>query len=58
MGAETTIYVKVARLQEEWIEVQAVTMLEAAQLAERLPGIAMVLDTSYDAPHDIHDEAR
>lgn len=50
MGAETTIYVKIAKLQEEWITVQAVTMFEAALQAERMPGVAMVLDTSYDAP--------
>lgn len=53
MGAETTIYVKIARLQEEWIEVQAVTMLEAAKIAECMPGVAMVTDTSYDRPDDI-----
>ena len=50
MGAETTIYVKVGKLHYEWIEVQAVTMIEAAQKAEAMSGVAMVMDTSYDAP--------
>lgn len=50
MGAETVVYVKVGKMAYEWIEVQAVTASEAALEALRMPGVAVVVATSYDKP--------
>lgn len=55
MGAETTIFVKVARLRTEWITVSAVTRQEAMEKAKALPDVAMAVEASYDPPDDIGD---
>lgn len=48
MSARTTIYVRVLKTYDEWIEVQAVTLDEAKEEAEKLPDVARVLETSYE----------
>jgi hypothetical protein len=55
MGAETTIYVKVLKHYEEWIQVSAVTRLEAEHEALRTPDVITVLEVSYDPPNDIEE---
>lgn len=47
MGAETRVYVRVLKTYDEWIEVSAVTLDEAKEIAEKLPGVARVMETSY-----------
>ena len=47
MGAETTVYVRVIKTHDEWIEVQAVTLDDAIKQAERLPGVVHVREASY-----------
>lgn len=58
MGAETVVYVKVGKMAYEWIEVQAVTASEAALEALRMPGVAVVVATSYDKPERDGDNER
>ena len=55
MSATVPCYVKVARLANEWIEVSAVTLDEARDIAAKMPGIAIVLDARYDQPIDDDD---
>lgn len=52
MGAETRIYVLVDKLTSEWVEVPAVTLEQAEELAGRLPHVARVRFASYDSPDD------
>ena len=47
MGAEVTVYCKVLKTHEELVEVQAVTLQEAADKASRLPGVSFVTEVSY-----------
>jgi hypothetical protein len=53
MGAETTVYVRVLKTHEEWIEVSAVTLDEAKFEASKLPNVAAVLDAHYQLRGDI-----
>ena len=48
MSARTTIYVRVLKTYDEWIEVQAVTLTEAREEAEKLPGVVHVMEVSYE----------
>jgi hypothetical protein len=48
MGAETTIFVRVLKSHDEWIEVQAVTLDEATEKAEKIPGVIRVMEVSYE----------
>ena len=50
MGAETKIWVKVAKTCEEWIEVSAVTRVEAEQKARCYRGVVYVLESQYEEP--------
>jgi hypothetical protein len=44
MGAEITYVVRVRRLTDDYVHVHAVTSSEAMREAEKLPGVAMVVD--------------
>ncbi len=48
MGANTQVYVKVAKIVYEVIEVSAVTTEEALEEALKLPGVASAIKASYD----------
>lgn len=52
MGAETRICVKVLVTQEKWIEVDAVTRLDAEVAALELPGVISVLECRYPSGMD------
>jgi hypothetical protein len=47
MGAETRVYVRVLKAYDEWIEVSAITLDDAKEKAESLPGVIRVMETSY-----------
>lgn len=44
------IYVKVTKIIPEWVEVKAKTLEEAKQKAMSLPGVGIVISTSYINP--------
>ncbi len=48
MGANTQVYVKVAKIVYEVIEVSAVTTDEAIEKALKLPDVKLVIKASYD----------
>lgn len=48
MGAETVVYVLVEKRVYEWVEVQAVTLVEATMIAAQLPGVQSVREASYE----------
>ncbi len=48
MGANTQVYVKVAKIVYEVVEVSAVTTEEALEEALKLPGVASAIKASYD----------
>lgn len=48
MGAETTIFVRVMVAHDEWIKVSAVTLKEAMEKAEELPGVVRAMEASYE----------
>lgn len=48
MSANRPFYVRVLKTYDEWIEVQAITMDEAGEEAMRQPGVARVLEISYE----------
>ena len=48
MSARTTCYVKVARKVEEIIEVYAVTLQEAEDIALNEPNVLWVVDKAYE----------
>jgi hypothetical protein len=48
MGAETKIHVLVVKEVTEWTTVQAVTLSEALEKANELPGVVRVLEAAYD----------
>ena len=48
MSANTTVYVKVAKLVEEIIEVSAVTLEEAREKASEMQGVGFVLGSAYN----------
>jgi hypothetical protein len=50
MGAEVRVYCRVLVATEEWVEVDAVTLDEAAKLAASVPGVIRVLETTYEPP--------
>jgi len=52
MGAETTVYAKVLKSHEEWIEVPAVTLDEAAKAAYCQERVIAVLHVQYEKPDD------
>jgi hypothetical protein len=54
MGAETTVYVRVLKTHEEWIEVSAVTLADAELKAWQQKGVAEVLETSYERPSPLN----
>lgn len=47
MSAETTVFVRVLKTYEAWVAVSAVTLDEAREKAERLPGVVKVLECGY-----------
>jgi hypothetical protein len=47
MSANTTVYIKVTRTVTDIIEVSAITMQEAKEIASTHPGVIMVLDAAY-----------
>lgn len=52
MGAETTVYCRVLKAHEEWIEVSAVTLAEAREKVAAMPGVIQVLDAEYEPEQD------
>ena len=52
MGADTKVYVKVIKEVEQWIDVQAVTCLEAKQIARDDLNVVRVITAQYDEPDD------
>jgi hypothetical protein len=52
MGAETTVYVRVRKLYEEWIEVSAVTLQQAEEIALDRDDVVEVVESAYDKPTD------
>lgn len=53
MGAETTVYVKVTKEVEQWVEVQAITLDEAKSLARDDCDVIRVISAQYDEPEDL-----
>ena len=49
MGANTQVYVKVAKIVYEVIEVSAVTTDEAMEEASKLPDVAFPVKASYNS---------
>jgi hypothetical protein len=49
MGANTQVYVKVAKIVYEVVEVSAVTTEEAMEEALKLPGVTFAVKASYDS---------
>ena len=47
MGANTIVYVRVAKLVSEIVEVSALTLQDAKEEAAELPGVQLVLGVSY-----------
>jgi hypothetical protein len=60
MGAETRVYCRVIKAVEAYVEVSAVTLDEARELAKREPQVVTVLEVSYDPidPLDGDKESR
>ena len=52
MGAETRVYVRVVKAYTEWVEVSAVTLSEAEEIARKLPGVIDTIDSSYETPEE------
>ncbi|HEX8106690.1 MAG TPA: hypothetical protein VF516_03130 [Kofleriaceae bacterium] len=52
MGAETTYYVQVVKAHLEWVEVQAVTGIEAMKEAEAMQGVLSAVEYSLEKPSD------
>ncbi len=52
MSAETRVYIRVARLHWEWIEISAMGLGDAGDRAAQLPGVATVdyNSATYDVP--------
>ena len=50
MGAEVRVYCRVVKAVEAYIEVDAVTLDEAREMAKREPQVITVLGVSYDPP--------
>jgi hypothetical protein len=48
MGANTTVYVRVLRTHEDCLEVSAVTLDEAEEIAQRSVGVVAVLGSTYE----------
>lgn len=55
MGAETTYYCQVLVSKKEWIEVQAVTMDEAIETAEKQRGVIKCIEVRHDRPEEAND---
>jgi hypothetical protein len=47
VSAETGVYVRVLKMHEEWVEVQAVTLSDAITQASLLPDVAKVMEATY-----------
>jgi hypothetical protein len=47
VSAETVVYVRVLKMHEEWVEVQAVTLSDAITQASLLPDVAKVMEATY-----------
>lgn len=56
MGADTTVYVKVVKECEAWVEVQAVTLTEAKQMAFNDKDVIRVVGARYDKPGSEWDD--
>jgi hypothetical protein len=52
MGANTTVYVRVLRTHKDWLEVNAVTLEEAEEIARRSYGVVAVLGSTYADPNE------
>ena len=50
MGANTRVFLEVLRTHSEWIEVSALHLDEAKDIAMREPGVIQVLQSQYDYP--------
>jgi hypothetical protein len=48
MGAGTEIHILVVKEVTEWTTVSAVTLSEAIEKGEQLPGVVRVLEATYD----------
>ena len=48
MSANTIVYVRVAKLMPEIVEVSALTLDDAREQAAELPSVQLVLGASYD----------
>ena len=48
MGANTQVYVKVAKIVYEVIEVSAITLEDASEKASKLPEVVSVVEASYN----------
>ena len=50
MGANTACFVKVAKIHYEWIEISAVHLAEAEELALKQDGVVDVIHSQYEDP--------
>jgi hypothetical protein len=48
MGANVPVYCRVLKTHEEWVEISAVTLDDAREEAEHIPGVIRVLETTYE----------
>ena len=55
MSAGTTVYVKVTKEVEQWVEVRAVTLTEAKRVAREDMDVLRVVGAQYDIPDDYYD---
>lgn len=58
MGAETTYYVQVVKGYLAWVEVQAVTGIEAMKEAEALKGVLSAVEYTLEKPESEDERAR
>ena len=52
MSAETTVYVKVTKEVEQWIEVEALTCYAAIEMVKNYDGVVNVIGAQYDEPEE------
>lgn len=58
MGAKVPVWCRVLVTQEKWVQVSAVTRIEAEHEAMDLPGVVAVLEASYDPPDTASGEQK
>jgi hypothetical protein len=52
MGAETTIYVMVYKLEPAWVKISAVTLDEAKDRARDIRSVGYVAKAQYEDPNE------